>query len=413
MHCTIVTVGSRGDVEPYLALASGLVGHGHQVRVATHEEFRDLAEGSGAGFAAIAGNPSQLIRSDLGAAWQASRRSPIATMRGLVALAEPLLDSYLDDTRRAMEGTDVAIFGVLGVAAYHVAEALKIPAVGAWLQPLTPTAAFPHILLPVENAGPLNRVSHLAFDRLAWRFVAGSAARWRKALDLEPLPFDGPFRRIEQQQMALLYGFSSHVVPRPHDWPARVHVPGYWFTDPPPDWRPPGDLLAFLESGPAPVYFGFGSRVGADPGRASDVVQAISARLGLRAVVNRGWGGLAEVTPSDQVFVTDGVRHDWLFPRMRAVVHHGGAGTTAAGLRAGVPSVVVPTFADQFFWARRVQNLGVGASIDHFEAPSLAAALRSVLDGESTRLRARTLGRRIRSEDGVGRAAGIIERTAV
>ena len=176
-------------------------------------------------------------------------------------------------------------------------------------------------------------------------------------LGLTAAPFFGPFDSVLRGQ-PILYGYSPAVIPPPADWGADIHVTGYWFLDPAEDWTPAAALVDFLAAGPPPVYVGFGSMSSRkprnrqpDPGRAG--------RTGQRGIIHAGWGGLQRRLP-DSVLMVDGDPFSWLFPRVAAVVHHGGAGTTSAGLRAGVPSVVVPFFGDQPYWGSVSLTSGSG-----------------------------------------------------
>ncbi|MBM3121917.1 MAG: glycosyltransferase family 1 protein, partial [Chloroflexi bacterium] len=191
-----------------------------------------------------------------------------------------------------------------------------------------------------------------------------------------------------------------------------IHVTGYWFLDPSEGWRPAADLLDFLNGGPPPVYIGFGSMVHRRPEEVAALVCDALQRSGLRAVWSAGWGGLASTRLPNSVFMTGSIPHAWLFPRMAAVVHHGGVGTTAAGLRAGVPSIAIPYFGDQPFWGRRIAELGVGPKPiprSRLTADRLALALQSATTDTGMQARAARLGEAIRAEDGIGNAVRVIE----
>jgi UDP:flavonoid glycosyltransferase YjiC (YdhE family) len=212
----------------------------------------------------------------------------------------------------------------------------------------------------------------------------------------------------------MLYCFSPTIVPKPPDWGEHSHVTGYWFLDHPLDWQPPADLVGFLESGPPPIYVGLGGIASRNPEKTSRIVLDALRQSGQRGVIAACGGGLSQSDLPDEVFVTEAIPHDWLFPRMAAVVHHGGAGTTGAGLRAGVPSILVPVANDQPFWARRVKALGAGpAPIPRrrLSADRLAQAIRVAVTDESIRKRAAELGETIRAEDGVAIAVGVINQT--
>jgi UDP:flavonoid glycosyltransferase YjiC (YdhE family) len=226
--------------------------------------------------------------------------------------------------------------------------------------------------------------------------------------------------RRAHDRIPTLYGVSPVVFPRPADWPAWVHLTGYWFLDQPVDWQPPAELLDFLDRGQAPVYIGFGSMSGRDPAATTETVVAALAAAGQRGVLLTGWGGLDRAAMETaaklhgvDVLAVESVPHDWLFPRMAAVFHHGGAGTTAAGLRAGVPSAAVPFFGDQPYWGAILADLGVGPAPiaqNELSVPRLAAAITRATGELALRARAAEIGQRIRAEDGVGTAVAAFHR---
>lgn len=219
--------------------------------------------------------------------------------------------------------------------------------------------------------------------------------------------------RLNAPSTPIVYGYSRHVAPVPPDWGDWLYVTGYWFLDADDSWRPPADLVAFLDDGPPPVYVGFGSMVDQEAEAVTKIVLQALASSGRRAILLGGWSRLGQGKLPESILRVDWAPHSWLFPRMAAVVHHGGAGTTAAGLRAGVPDVIVPYFADQPFWAGRVRALGVGPEPiprQKLTAERLAEAIESASMDEEMGRRARELGRKIQAEDGVATAVPLIER---
>jgi UDP:flavonoid glycosyltransferase YjiC (YdhE family) len=213
--------------------------------------------------------------------------------------------------------------------------------------------------------------------------------------------------------MPVFNGYSPTVLPKPPDWPESVHVTGYWFLDQLIDWEPPTELVDFLDSGPAPVYVGFGSMHARSSKEMTRVVVEALSRVGLRGILLSGWGALSHDGLPDYVLPVKSVPHEWLFPRVTAVVHHGGAGTTGAGLRAGVPSILVPFFGDQYFWASRVAALGVGPEsipVKRLSVESLERALRFAVTDERMRERASDVGAAIQAENGVARVVEVLER---
>jgi sterol 3beta-glucosyltransferase len=278
------------------------------------------------------------------------------------------------------------------------------------------TGAFPNVAFPALPLGRrYNRWTHLAGNAAMQALTGRFFNQWRRQrLGLEAMPFGSwPYGRLHGRPLPILYSFSARVFPPAPEWGEQVHLAGYWTLEPPPGWQPPAGLLDFLSAGPPPVYIGFGSMNSRDPRRAAQIVQQALAQSGQRGVIAAGWGGLAvEGLPAGQVFTLEAIPHAWLFPRMAAVVHHGGSGTTGAGLCAGVPSILVPHAGDQGLWARRVLELGVGPpSIPRREltAVRLAEAITAALTDEEMQQRAAALGERLRAEDGLARAVAIID----
>jgi len=250
-------------------------------------------------------------------------------------------------------------------------------------------------------------------QQMMWQtFRAADNKARRQVLGIAPVSFWGPFALLEQDNRTILCGYSQHVIPIPKDWGNSIHVTGYWFLEPSAGWEPPADLVRFLKSGPPPVYIGFGSMVNRKPEEVADLVLRALERCGQRAVVSAGWGGIKAVELPQTICAIGSIPHSWLFPRMAAVVHHGGVGTTAAGLRAGVPAVITPFFGDQPYWGQRVHELGVGPRPiprRQLTADRLAEAIHAAVTSTGMRDRSAQLGEHIRNEDGIGRAVEVLE----
>jgi UDP:flavonoid glycosyltransferase YjiC (YdhE family) len=264
-----------------------------------------------------------------------------------------------------------------------------------------------------QMPGFMNYATYLVGEQLLWLAARRFVNPFRRdVLGLNTLGIVSPSGRLYRGKMPFLLGYSSSLVPSPGDWPANFLVTGYWFLDRPAGWRPPLELEAFLAAGDPPVYVGFGSMMPRDSGRLAETVVGALRGAGVRGVLLSGWGGLGKRDTSDDLFVVDNVPHDWLFPQMAAVVHHGGAGTTGAGVRAGVPSLVLPFFADQPFWGRMVARAGAGPEPimqSDLSLPRLTAAIRQAVSDGAMRARAARLGEAIRAEDGVGRAVAAVQ----
>ncbi len=409
MRIVILTYGSRGDVQPYVALGVGLQRAGYEVRLTAPALFEDLVRGNGLDFAALPGDPAQLAR-DLA---ETAGDNLLRIMQAITEHALPVALEVLATVEEACRDADAVIHSFMMTQAGHeVARARGIRDFAAHLYPIfTPTTSYPNLMFPELPLGPAyNRLTHVIFTQSFWqgsRLAYGWLRRGRP--DLKPLsgwPFDDA-----SHAPPLLFGFSPAVIPPAPEWGRHVHVTGYWFLDEQPGWEPPANLAAFLEDGPPPVYVGFGSMIADEMERLASIAVEALTRAGQRGVLLTGWGGLTQRDLPDTVLKIDGVPHSWLFPRMAAVVHHGGAGTTAAGLRAGIPAVLVPFTADQPFWGRRVVALGVGPEPiprRRLTAERLAYAIRIAATHRPMRERAAALGARIRAEDGVGRVAALM-----
>jgi UDP:flavonoid glycosyltransferase YjiC (YdhE family) len=421
VRITIPTTGSRGDVQPYVALGAGLLRAGHRVRLATHADFEGMAHEHGLDFFPVEANGRALHGSETGVRMTRAGDNPFVFLREFARLRQPLLRTVMANCWEACADADVVLLTPTALlVGWSVAEKRGLPVCWTSLQPTTPSRYLANFLFPdaprwLPFRGLYNLLTHWAAGEALWQFLRAAVndAR-REVLDLPPLPLPGPVGMMLAPTLRL-YGYSPHLVPRPPDWGDNHHVTGFWFLDAAPGWAPPAGLEDFLAAGPPPVYVGFGSMHDRDAAAATELVLEALARASRRGVLHTGWGGLHEVPPSDHVFPVGPVPHDWLFPRVAAAVHHGGAGTVAAALRAGVPSVLVPFMADQPFWARRVSALGAAPAPiprKRLTAERLAAAIRAAVDGPPIRRSAAELGAKVRADDGVARAVEVFERHA-
>ncbi len=394
MKVTILTVGTQGDVRPFVALGLGLQRAGHDVTLAVPIDAEGFVTGQGLCFAPLRADFLEFVQSAQGKA--ILKGSLWTTLKAIRTTIPPMVRRILDDAWAAAQGADVLVYHPKVLAGRDIAVALGIPAfVALYLPMLVPTWRFPNPILPARNLGRVvNRLSY-RLNRLATLPLHGVLNDWRQEVLGLPRPsrFEDTLRR-DGEPIPVLYAFSPHVVEPPDDWPDSVSVTGFWFLDEP-EYTPPPELVAFLESGPPPVYVGFGSMTSQEPETVARLVIEALRRAGQRGVLATGWGGLKAVTSSQDLFVVDAVPHDWLFPRMAAVVHHGGAGTTAAGLRAGKPTVICPFIADQPFWGRTIAALGVGPGPlpqRTLTADALAEAIRRATTDRTMRERVVRLG---------------------
>lgn len=422
MRITILTAGSRGDVQPYVGLGVGLQRAGHQVCMPAPEFYRKLITEAGLDFVPIpmsngfnVQSPQEILCLPEVQAIMSKGRSfgMVALMRIIRRYMADLLANYMDTFWSCSEDADLLIASTTSFGGLDCAEKRGITCIYAPQQPLAPTRAFPAPLLSlfgVRLNSAFNRLTYHLLHLVMWGMIGAPVNNWRLQMGLSRHSSFSYWRQAQAQ--TTVCGYSPSVLPTPTDWPANHHVAGYWFLDEPLGWQPPAELVAFLESGPAPVCVGFGSMGDDEPARTTRVILEALDLSRQRGVLLSGYAGLGSLSLPDTVFHLAEIPHSWLFPRTAAVVHHGGMGTTAAALRAGVPTVIAPFGVDQPFWARRVEQLGVGARCASFSkvtAKALATALDKVTTDTALRQRAAVLGEKIRAEDGVGRAVAVIQ----
>ena len=423
MKVLILTIGSRGDVQPYVALGKGLKAAGHDVTLATCERFRGFVEEHGLAYGYISDNMMKIIDSDQGKALMEDTTNIFRTVAAMIRMARqtgPLKREAIEDSGAVAEETrpDLVCFHPKALLGPSIGEKLNIPAVLATPIPMiVPTAEFPCVGFPDFGLGGWsNRLGYKIVNALikvsankdvrAWRERNGAPVRRNNVDYLEDR---------NGKPVPALHAVSEHVLPRPSDWPDTAVISGYWFLGARDGWTPPAGLVSFLAEGPPPIYIGFGSISGRNPARLGAMVIEALRRSGHRGILARGWGGLDAQELPESVFMIDDVPHDWLFPQVVGVVHHGGAGSTAAGLRAGRPTMICPFFGDQPFWGRTVHGLGAGPRPimqKTLTADSLANALDQLVFNERIRDRAEEIGKALRAEDGVANAVSFLETIA-
>ncbi|KAG8993485.1 hypothetical protein FRB94_010728 [Tulasnella sp. JGI-2019a] len=416
-HFACLTIGSRGDVQPYIALALGLMKEGHEVTIVTHEEYKLWIEGYGIKHRTAGGDPGALMKLSV----EHKMLSPAFFKEGLSNFRKWLDDLLIDSfTQVKASGATVLVESPSAMAGLHIAEALGIPYFRAFTMPWSRTTEYPHAFIspPEFVSGSLNYSTYVAFDQVFWVALAPHVNRWRKktlglgSTDLE---------HMAQAKIPFLYNFSPHVVPKPLDWNDTTMITGYWFLDnSDSDWSPPDSLIAFIDKARADqkplVYVGFGSIVVPKPkAMTRNIVKAV-LKSDVRIILNKGWSARVvggghdnekdEPEPElpDEVYAVDKVPHDWLFPQCDAALHHGGAGTTGASLQAGIPTLIKPWFGDQFFWASRVHKLGAGLKVASLDSETIAEALTRATTDRMINERAQAVGEKIRLENGVDTA---------
>ncbi|GAA5892114.1 hypothetical protein JCM8208_001437 [Rhodotorula glutinis] len=438
LRVTCLTIGSRGDVQPYIALCKGLMAQGHKCKIASHGEYRKWVEGHGIEFSAVGGDPAELMQLMISHDF-----FTISFMKEAVGRFRGWLDDLLASAWKACQNTDLLIESPSAIAGFHVAEALRIPYYRAFTMPWSRTRAYPHAFAvpEVHMGGGYNYMTYTMFDQVFWRATSGQVNRWRRdTLKLKPTSLEA----MQQHKIPFLYNFSPVVIPPPLDWRENIHVTGYWWLDNPDDsdqskWEPPEELTKWLDEAKNTdkkvVFIGFGSIIIPDPLEMTRVVVEAAEKAGVYAIVAKGWsdrqkGDDDDGEPDEEkekkreenekrhqelmnkpfIFSVKSIPHDWLFPRIHAAVHHGGAGTTGASLRAGLPTIIKPFFGDQHFYADRVSTLGIGSHVRNFTVENLTEALKTAVSDDKQIERARLAGEEIRKEDGVATAIECIYR---
>ena len=403
LRITCLTIGSRGDVQPYIALCKGLLAEGHRPKIATHAEFEPWVRKHGIEFAPVEGDPAELMRIcvENGMFTYSFLKEASAKFRGWI-------DELLSSAWKACQDTDLLIESPSAMAGIHIAEALGVPYFRAFTMPWTRTRAYPHAFTVPERkmGGYYNYMSYVMFDHVFWTAIAGQVNRWRKKeLSLRSTNLD----KLHPNKVPFLYNFSPSVVVPPLDYSDWIRVTGYWFLDEASDWTPPKDLTDFIHQARVDnkkiVYIGFGSIVVSDPAALTRTVVESVLKADVRCILSKGWSDrlgnhdatVPEVSLPPEILQIKSAPHDWLFKQIDAATHHGGAGTTGASLRAGLPTIVKPFFGDQFFFGTRIEDMGVGVCMKKLNVSVFSRALWEVTHSERMIVKAKVLGEQIRN----------------
>ncbi|ODV82177.1 glycosyltransferase family 1 protein, partial [Suhomyces tanzawaensis NRRL Y-17324] len=408
-HFVLLTIGSRGDVQPYIALGKGLINEGHTVTIATHKEFEDWILKHGMKFKEIAGDPGALMSLMVthGSMSVAFLKEASAKFRGWIS-------QLLRSSWEACQGADILIESPSAMGGVHIAEALGIPYMRAFTMPWTRTRAYPHafIVPDQKKGGSYNYLTHVMFETVFWKGISSQINNWRvRELDL---PRTNLYR-LQQSKIPFLYNVSPTIFPPSVDFPDWIRVTGYWFLDEGAgeDYDPPKELVEFLDSARKEqkkiIYIGFGSIVVNDAKSLTKAIAEAVVDADVRCILNKGWSDRMskkddsepEIELPAEIYNSGAVPHDWLFARIDAAIHHGGSGTTGATLRAGLPTVIKPFFGDQFFYASRIEEVGVGVALRKLNAKSLGKAIHTVTTDLKMIEKSKKLSERINQENGV------------
>ncbi|KAK2596458.1 hypothetical protein N8I77_013348 [Diaporthe amygdali] len=423
LNIVIQVVGSRGDVQPFIALGNELQRYGHRVRLATHDVFESFVTSSNLEFFPIGGDPAELMaymvkNPGLLPGMKTLLSGDIQTKRDTIAkILEGCWKSCIEPDGRTGRPfvADAIIANPPSFAHIHCAQALGISVHLMFTMPWSSTRFFRHPLANIRDSQKiseatrqtLNWVSFAFVEWMTWQGIGDIINDWRRTLDLEPVPFtEGPLL-AEKLHIPTTYCWSPALIPKPVDWPDFIDVCGFFFREEP-QYAPPPELAKFLSEGPPPIYVGFGSIVIDDPETLTEMILEAAETIGARLIVSRGWSKLGDSRDSNnQVIFIDDCPHEWLFKQVAAVVHHGGAGTAACGLRFAKPTFIVPFFGDQFFWGEMVAQAGAGPrAIPHkdLNLTNLTEALKFCMSAEASKA-ALALSDKMKGDSGLKAAA--------
>ena len=413
-----LAVGSRGDLNPSCALAQELIARGYSVCIATHENFESFVREKGIDYAPIAGNYQNILNSEVG-------QNLLEGKGKLRLISDELFYNQLTDAYKACIGNDAIIVFPLSFFGYHIAEKLQVPCICSSYVPITSTKNFPFLKFGKNQPflSYLNYFSYSLVDFLFWQADRKIINKFRQqVLDLSPIPFLGTSYRqdappnFSAKEIPILYQFSSHVIPQPRDWDrSNIHITGNWFLKEK-EYQPPSRLYDFINCGEKPVYIGFGSMTMKNPEKiAAMLIEAVDVTK-QRAIVSSSWSNLEQFLnhKNSNIFISsDYIPFSWLFPQMKLLIHHGGSGTTALGLRAGIPQILIPFFADQPAWGEKLNNLGVSPipiPFKNLSSLKLIEAIEATVNNSLMYSKAKEISELIDRENGVEVAADITEK---
>ncbi len=423
MKITLLAIGTIGDLNPLLALGIELRQLGYEVKIVTHQVFEHLAHEYGFKYGLIRCNPAEILNSrdaDLIKSLDSSKGyHQLQACYYFTKMQTAVLEQVLIDCWKACQDSDAVIYSILGRnAVASIVEKLRIPSVGVYLQPVHPTKVFAHPISTKQGIWKekMNQFSWQLGEIFMWTPFRAVINRWREEyLGLPPIKeVFFYWDQLRKQEELVLYAISPSVLPFPPDWDSHIQITGYLFLNQRKNWLPDPHLVDFLNQGVPPFYIGFGS-VDSHPEfkRNFDLIIKILEQHQQRAILSIAASNVEIGYLSKGIFQVGYVPHDWIFPYVSAIVHQGGAGTTAEGLRAGKPAIILPIMLDQYFWAWRVAELGAGTQPIPFcqlGEENFAQALNEILYHSSKQVKARALGEKISEENGNKKCGDLIHR---
>lgn len=416
MKISIIAPGSLGDVLPFIALGSGLMNAGYAVNIITHKVFKDLVQNNGLIFSPLSGNPFQIINQP-NESWLEEYNNPLNFINGLFNAMTPLMHDVLVDSYESSKNADLILSSEFGLFfAYNICEKLNIPLVQTYLKPINRTRAFFNALIPKSlpiNNQYINYCSHLIFEKLFWSYSKSTINDLRQnILGLPKVPRKGPFPILAENKVPVLYGYSPSIIPKPSDWGNHINITGYWFLKHNRNWKPDPSLLSYIDSGPPPIFFGLGSLDFGITKGIKNIIYEFGNNQPYRMIIQSKSLDKSKINANKIYLCSEFVPHDWLFPKMSILIHHGGAGTTGQALSSGIPSIVLPFTADQPFWGDLIYKLGVGPKpvpIKKIDYKGLSNLIIFSINNQFFYDNANNIQKNIQHEKGINSAVKIIE----
>ena len=410
MKLTLITIGSTGDVRPFILLGKELCSRGHQVTVAAFPQFRETVLSASLGFFPLDGDAGKMINAIMKPDTNGLTYLP-RLMNNLRSIIPGLLNSMIGSCKDA----EAMICNFFGSVYYSIAELHGIPCIQAGFFPMDPTGEIP--ISSIRNQR-LGRGANIASYKIGYLIISlvenYYLHTWRKENSLTDRKLrTHPDYRLGKHSIPVIYAISPTLFPRPSEWNDRIYMSGFWFDEEPCRWQAPETLSCFLETGSPVIYIGFGSMNSGNMNRLLTIILRAIRAINVRAVIDLGSTGRRFSSTSKVYFINDYVPHDWLFPRVDAVIHHGGAGTTSTGLRYGKPTLIIPFAGDQPFWGNRVWQSGCGPKPIPRENLSVRKLVSGILDLISRNKyaeNARSMAESLNLEHGVRTAADLIEK---
>jgi sterol 3beta-glucosyltransferase len=419
MKIAITTVGTRGDLQPYIALGLGLKNSGHEVIIVSAKNEESFVRNYGLDFYALDVDIQKIMES--GDVQEMAKGSTplkfiISHLKGSKSLKELMVKTQ-GEIWNACQNSDLIIFHPGMPLGLFLAKEQNKKAILATPFPVVATKDYPSILfyaLP-KLGSYYNLLTHFIFDKVFWALAKSPIKEfWTNSIKSKANFDISPLKQQIKNGGLVLNGYSELLFKQSKQWTNNIHTTGSWIIETEPNFLPTKELEDFIFNGETPIYIGFGSMK--DPDTFNKTLAIIIETLSItnqRAIVGLGWtkNDYKETLP-ENVFLVDSVPHTWLFPKMKIVIHHGGAGTTATGLRAGKPTIIIPHNADQPAWGKKVFELGVGSKPikkSKLTADKLATAILYSLTPNIIN-NAEQLGKKLRHENGVQKATQIIEK---